>query len=107
MKIMMAYFEKFIDVSGGIEHMLSALANELVKRGHEVSVVYCYGKSGKCFYPLDPSIRLYNLMAIHPEKWKDPSLGQCISGVTKLKREIIRTFSPAKARDYNESVREI
>ena len=105
MKIMMAYFEKFIDVSGGIEHMLSALANELVKRGHEVSVVYCYGKSGKCFYPLDPSIRLYNLMAIHPEKWKDPSLGQCISGMTKLKREIIRTFSPAKARDYNESVK--
>lgn len=105
MKIMMAYFEKFIDVSGGIEHMLSALANELVKRGHEVSIVYCYGKSENCFYPLDPSIRLYNLMAIHPEKWKDSSLGQCISGTTKLKREIIRTFSPAKARDYNESVK--
>lgn len=39
MKIMMAYFEKFIHVSGGIEHMLSKLANEFVSRGHQVDIV--------------------------------------------------------------------
>ena len=105
MKIMMAYFEKFIHVSGGIEHMLSKLANEFVSRGHQVDIVYCYGDSGKCFYPLDDSIKLHNLMAIHPEKWKDPQLSQCISGKTKFIREIIRAFNPGKGRDYNEAAK--
>lgn len=105
MKIMMAYFEKFVHVSGGIEHMLSKLANEFVSRGHQVDIVYCYGESGKCFYPLDDSIKLHNLMAIHPEKWKDPQLSQCISGKTKFIREIIRAFNPGKGRDYNEAAK--
>ena len=101
----MTYFEKFIDISGGIEHMLSKLANELVKRGYDVDIVYCYGQSGKCFYPLDPHIKLHNLMAMHSEKWKNPALSQCVSEKTKFIREIIRTFSPGKARDYNESAK--
>lgn len=49
MKIMMAYFEKFVRVSGDIEHMLSKLANELVRGCNQVDIVSCHGESGECF----------------------------------------------------------
>lgn len=105
MKIALAYFEKFIEMSGGIERVCCNMANALAERGHEVSVIYCYGRSGKPFYPLDSSVKLYNLMVLHPEKWKKPALGQCISGKDKLIREFIRTFNANKARDWNEHVK--
>lgn len=105
MKIALAYFEKFIEMSGGIERVCCNMANALAERGHEVSVIYCYGRSGEPFYPLDSSVKLYNLMAQHPEKWKKLALGQCISGKDKLIRELIRAFNPNKARDWNESIK--
>lgn len=105
MKIALAYFEKFIEMSGGIERVCCNMANAMVKRGHDVSIIYCYGRSGKPFYSLDPSVKVYNLMALHPEKWKKLSLSQCVSGPDKLIREIIRAFAPNKARDWNESVK--
>lgn len=105
MKIALAYFEKFIEMSGGIERVCCNMANAMVKRGHDVSIIYCYGRSGKPFYALDPSVKVYNLMALHPEKWKKLSLSQCVSGPDKLIREIIRAFAPNKARDWNESVK--
>lgn len=105
MKIALAYFEKFIEMSGGIERVCCAMANEMAARGHEVSIIYCYGRSGKPFYPLSPEVKLYNLMALHPEKWKAPSLSQCVSGGSKLVRELIRVFDANRARDWNESVK--
>lgn len=105
MKIALAYFEKFIEMSGGIERVCCNMANALVERGHEVSIIYCYGRSGEPFYPLDPSVKLYNLMALHPEKWKNPSLSQCVSGKSKLIRELIRAFNANKAQDWNEKVK--
>lgn len=105
MNVALAYFEKFIEMSGGIERVCCNMANALAEREHEVSVIYCYGRSGEPFYPLNSSVKLYNLMALHPEKWKKPVLGQCISGKDKLIRELIRTFNANKARDWNEHVK--
>ncbi len=103
MKIMLAFFEKFIDMSGGIERVCCNMANAMTKRGHEVSIVYCFGKSGAPFYPLNPLVKMYNLMAIHPEKWSHNSLGQCVSGLNKIIREGLRIFSSNRARNWNES----
>lgn len=103
MKIALAYFEKFIEMSGGIERVCCNMANAMAERGHEVSIIYCYGRSGKPFYSLDSSVKTYNLMAIHPEKWKNPSLSQCVSGMDKIVRELIRVFDANRARDWNES----
>lgn len=105
MKIALAYFEKFIEMSGGIEGVCCAMANAMARRGHDVFIVYCYGRSGAPFYPLDESVKLYNLMAIHPEKWKNDSLSQCVSGGEKLMREILRVFDANKARDWNEKAK--
>lgn len=105
MKIMMAYFERFVGMSGGVEHMLCALANEMVQRGHEVHIVYCYGDKGEVFYPLNKAVQLHNLMSLNPNKWKDPILAHCISNRTKMIREFIRLFNSGKARNYNESAK--
>lgn len=105
MKIALAYFEKFIEMSGGIERVCCAMANAMAARGHEVSIIYCYGRSGRPFYPLSSEVKLYNLMAYHPEKWKNASLSQCVSGREKLVREVIRLFDANKGRDWNESVK--
>lgn len=105
MRIALAYFERFIEMSGGIERVCCNMANAMAERGHEVSVIYCYGRSGQPFYPLDPSVKSYNLMAQHPEKWKKDALGQCVSGRDKLIRELIRVFNANKARDWNENVK--
>ena len=103
MKIVLAYFEKFIEMSGGIERVCCNMANAMAARGHEVSIVYCYGRSGRPFYALDSAVKTYNLMAEHPDKWKNPSLGQCVSGFNKVVREGLRIFSKSQAREWNES----
>lgn len=105
MKVAFAFFEQFIGISGGIEHVCCNLANALTKRGHEISIVYCYGESGKSFYPLDEKVKLYNLMAIHPEKWNALALGKCVGGKDKVIRESLRVFSKSAAREWNESVK--
>ena len=105
MKIALAYFEKFIEMSGGIEGVCCAMANAMARRGHDVSIVYCYGRSGAPFYPLDSSVKLYNLMAIHPGKWKNDSLSQCVSGGDKLVREFLRVFNANAARGWNEKAK--
>lgn len=48
-KIMMAYFEKFIRINCSIEYMLDKLTNELVRGCHQVDIVSCHGESGECF----------------------------------------------------------
>lgn len=52
MKIAMAFLEKFVDANGGIERVLCNFANAMAARGHEVSVLYCYGGSGSPAYSL-------------------------------------------------------
>lgn len=104
MKIALAYIGRFIEVSGGIERVLCNFANAMVDRGHQVSIIYCYIKSGVPFYPLDQHVTLYNLMAVHPEKW-EKDLDSSISLKTKLVREGIRLFSKSSAREWNENAK--
>lgn len=67
MRIMLGYLASFIDSTGGAEKVCCAMANEMIRRGHEVSIVYCCGKSGRPFYPLNPAVHMYDIMAVHPE----------------------------------------
>ena len=103
MRIMLAFFERFINMSGGIERVCCNMANAMTQRGHEVSIVYCYGKSGKPFYTLDRRVKMYNLMEFNPKKWSHNSLSQCVSGFDKMVREGLRIFSKNRARNWNES----
>ena len=105
MKIALAFFEQFINMSGGIERVCCNLANALAEKGYTVSIIYAYGKDGHPFYQLNPEIKLYNLMTRTSKKWKHNSLGKCVPPQSKLIREILRSFNKSLGRDYNESVK--
>lgn len=95
MKIMLANFAKMVNDSGGLAKVTVAFANEMVRRGHDVSLLYCDGHKGEFFYPLDDKVRAYNLCLqdgryIHVPWWM------------KLKRELLRPFSPVMSRDVND-----
>lgn len=102
MRIMLGYLARFITSTGGAEKICCAMANELVRRGHEVSIVYCYGKSGQPFYPLNPVVRMYNVMAMHPEKWKGIETIR-LPLKNKIEREFLRLFSVRRAHELQET----
>lgn len=105
MKIAMAFLEKFVDANGGIERVLCNFANAMTARGHEVSVLYCYGGSGSPAYPLSEKVKLYNLMAIRPGKWKYKKLNQNVSFIRKILREGVRIVAPQTAREWNQAAK--
>lgn len=61
MKVVMAYFEKLVDVPGGLEKNLCRLSNELIRRGHEVFIVTYDNKEGRPKYNLSEKAKLINL----------------------------------------------
>ncbi len=105
MKIILAFLERFVGLSGGIEHVCCNMANEFAHRGHSVSIAYCYGENSRPFYPLDKDVKLYNLMTLSGKKWRGKHLGENITSKDKIMREMIRVFSKSKGREWNEAVK--
>ena len=83
-----------VDDSGGLAKVTAAFANEMKKRGHQVSLVYSDVQTGDFYYPLDEGIPAYDI-----RHYK----GQTISypWYLKVKREFYRTFDKQKARTVN------
>ena len=61
MHILLANFTKMVNDSGGLAKVTCVFANEMLKRGHKVSLLYSDEKEGDFFYPIDGSAALYNL----------------------------------------------
>ena len=102
MKLLLVYLTPFINSTGGAEKVCCDMANAMIERGHKVSILYCYGKSGRPFYPLHKEVRLCNLMALHPKKWQgrlEPKLPR----MQKIIREVLRTFSVSLAHGWEEN----
>lgn len=56
MNIMLTDFWNVVNSSGGAEKVLCRMANELVDRGHEVTVVCSDPKSGNPFFYLSDGV---------------------------------------------------
>ena len=94
LNILLANLTKMVDDSGGLAKVTAAFANEMKKRGHQVSLVYSDVQTGDFYYPLDEGIPAYDI-----RHYK----GQTISypWYLKVKREFYRTFDKQKARTVN------
>ena len=101
MKLLLVYLAPFITSTGGAEKVCCDMANAMIERGHDVSILYCYGKSGTPFFPLDKKIQLCNLMALHPEKWKG-QLEPKLPKTQKIIREVLRVASISWAHGWEE-----
>lgn len=91
----MANFTKMVKDSGGLAKVTCAFSNEMVKRGHDVSLLYSDERQGDFFFQIDEKIKCYNL------KINDD--GSVIKFPLYLKayREILRAFDKRTARTVN------
>ena len=96
MRIMLANFAKMHNDSGGLAKVTIAFANEMVRRGHDVSLLYCDEHAGTFFYPLTENVRSYNICYQNGSYVKIPLW-------MKMEREILRPFSPVLSRDVNDT----
>ncbi|MCR5757022.1 MAG: glycosyltransferase [Selenomonas sp.] len=95
MKLMLANFAKMINATGGLAKVTCAFANEMIARGHEVSLIYCDEKQGRFFYPIDKKVKVINLYHYGNQNYQFPLR-------MKLKREILRPLNIRKSRDVND-----
>lgn len=94
MKIMLANFTKMVEDSGGLAKVTCNFANEMYKRGHEVSLVYSDEKSGEFFFEINESITCYDLRNLNGRRVKFPLY-------LKAYREILRSFDKKSGRTIN------
>lgn len=99
MNILLANLTKMVDDSGGLAKVTSAFANEMNKRGHQVSLVYSDVQTGHFYYPLNAGIPSYDI-----RHYKGKSIAY--PWYLKLKREFYRTFDKQKARTVNNDFAE-
>ena len=52
MKIILANFTKMVDDTGGLAKVTSLFANEMNKRGHQVTLIYSDEQNGEFYYPI-------------------------------------------------------
>ena len=100
MKILMANFTKMVGDTGGLAKVTCAFSNALIRRGHEVSLIYSDEREGAFFFPVDEKLKCYNL--------KRNADGSVIRFPLHLKayREILRAFDKRSARTVNDDFEE-
>lgn len=92
MHVLLANFTKMVNDSGGMSKVMCAFANELVRRGHRVTIVYSDDKDGKFYYPIDKSIVCYDLRNLDGKRIKLP--------IWKvIERELWRPFNKKKTEE--------
>lgn len=95
MNLLLADLHKFVNYSGGIEHVLSRMAFAMEEKGYHLSVVMADEKEGAPFYPFPKDCHFYNLF--HMAGMKPVHMGSLDKGL----REITRLFSKSGARERN------
>ena len=95
LRILLANFTKMTGDTGGTAKVNCAFANEMVRRGHEVAMVYSDDREGDCFFRVSEKVLCYNLR--HYEgKHQTMPLPYIVW------REILRVFSRARANAIND-----
>ncbi len=99
MNILLANLTKMVNDSGGLAKVTCSFANEMKKRGHDVSLVYSDERKGSFFYPIDKDIKTYDI-----RHYKGKAITFPLT--YRIKREILRSFSKVKARTINNNFTE-
>ena len=85
-------------VAGGVERMITTMMNEMVARGHDVSLLSWDSKDARSFYPLDPSITWHKLDTGSPEqkaslKLRLQRMPRVRKAVKEIKPDLIMCFA--------------
>lgn len=90
MRILLAWRAQFTGCSGGMERVLTNMANAMLSYGHKVAVMYCGEKKASPFFPISSQVKLYNMAA---SPYGQP---YTMSSIDKLIKEMLRVYSKQK-----------
>lgn len=98
MNILIAHFcTHWVQCSGGVEKVVCKFANEMLKKGHEVTVLYIDQKEGAPFFSLDHRVKTINILYENSQK----AISEKLPVRLRACREFWRLFSLKKARAIN------
>ncbi len=95
MNILLVNLAKMVGSSGGLAKVTVHFANEMKRRGHQVSLVYSDGREGDFFYPPDGGISAFDV-----RHYKGATIH--FPWYLRWKREFYRIFDKRKARGIND-----
>lgn len=98
MRITIAHFGTYyVNMAGGVEKVTCNLANALVKRGHEVTILYRDDKEGEPYFPLDKRVKQHNILFENGQKIVSEKLPLAL----RIMRELVRPFKQSAAQAIN------
>lgn len=99
MKILVGGLIQFIGINGGVERVLVNFANEMLRRGHNVSILYCTEvENGRVLYILNSKVHLVNLIHWIPDSKFESKKKNVLF---KIHREFIRLFNKEAVKNKN------
>ena len=94
MRIIVAHFgTHYVGMPGGVEKLICYLSSEMVKRGHDVTILYRDGVEGMPYFPLDKRVKQYNILFENGKKVVSEKLPLPI----RVARELVRPFKQSAA----------
>lgn len=97
-KIIIAHFGSwYVNMAGGVEKVTCNLANAMVERGHEVTILYRDEKEGQPYFYLDSRVKQQNILYENGVKVVSEKLPLPL----RIVREIVRPFKQSAAQAIN------
>lgn len=98
MNIVIAHFNAhYANMIGGVEKVTAELANAMVERGHQVTILYIGKTEGSSYFPVDPRVPEHNVLFEHGK----PVVSARLSLSGRILREAVRLFSQKQAQAVN------
>lgn len=98
MHICLTHFSShYVNTAAGVEKVTCEFANEMVRRGHEVTILYSDEIEGTPGFPLDERVKEINIL------FKDGKqvISKKLPLSLRIEREVARLFSQKKAQEIN------
>lgn len=96
MKILIGWIAQFVGHHGGMDKVFANFANEMTRRGHQVTMVYCTEKKEKSCFSIMPTVKVVNLVDLKKDH-KYESYKKTFG--FKMKREFLRIIDNEKMKN--------
>lgn len=96
MKILIGWIAQFVGHYGGMDKVFVNFSNEMTRRGHQVTMVYCTEKQEKSCFAIDPAVNVINLVDLKQDHVFE-SYKKTI--IFKVKREFFRIINSEKFKN--------
>lgn len=98
MHIVIAHFgTHYVGNPGGVEKVVCQLSNEMIRRGHTVTILYRDRCEGDPYFPLDKQVVQHNILFQDGRK----IISEKLPVKLRVLREIVRVFSKSSGQEIN------